>query len=225
MSDKNIQNTIRENLRRLIDKDTRENIARGIGCDTSMVTKHYNGDRSITAEYIAKYSEYFNVSPNYLFGFEGTSSEDERVQFVSQYTGLSDDVVRKLHHMITSEDLIFYTENNCYFIQAEVIRFFIKLIEKTISTDMAVCFDHYAFALYNRVRDKQEHELDDFNEKLFMENEEIAIFWIQQKIVGLLKEHGEKELINSHYIEWSREREKENDEFEKLWREGKIYYE
>ena len=70
MSDKNIIDL--QNFRALVDKKTREEIAKGIGCDTSLVTKHYNGDRNITLEYAIKYAKFFDVSVDYLIGLTDT---------------------------------------------------------------------------------------------------------------------------------------------------------
>ena len=57
-------------FQKLIDNSgkTRPTIAKELGCDTSTITKHYNGDRGITTDYLIKYAKYFNVSADYLNG-------------------------------------------------------------------------------------------------------------------------------------------------------------
>lgn len=55
-------------LKELIDTKTREEIAEGIGCDTSTVTKHYTESRAVNIKYLKKYAEFFNVSTDYLLG-------------------------------------------------------------------------------------------------------------------------------------------------------------
>lgn len=69
------------NFKRLVDIYTREEIARGVSCDTSLVTKHYNGDRNITLGYAIKYSQFFGVSIDYLVGRtnEKLFKEEERI--------------------------------------------------------------------------------------------------------------------------------------------------
>lgn len=59
-----------KNFKSLVDNYTREAIAQGIGCDTSLVTKHYNGDRNITLVYAIKYARFFGVSLDCLVGIK-----------------------------------------------------------------------------------------------------------------------------------------------------------
>lgn len=57
-----------KNFKDLADNYTRDTIAQGIGCDTSLVTKHYNGDRNITLPYAIKYAQFFGVSIDCVVG-------------------------------------------------------------------------------------------------------------------------------------------------------------
>ena len=109
MSDKaKCKNTIKiDKLKKLIDTKTREEIAKGIGCNTSLVTRHYNEDRTVTLEYVVKYAEYFKVSTDYLLGLTDTKSTDPEIQAVCDYTGLSEDAVRCLHQYLTHETAAF----------------------------------------------------------------------------------------------------------------------
>lgn len=107
MSDKKTSDNVicLERLKKLIDKDTRENIAKAFGCDTSLITKHYTGKRDVTAEYIVKYAKYFNVSADYLLGLtEVTTStnteEGQTIREICDYTGLSEKAVEELHSCI-----------------------------------------------------------------------------------------------------------------------------
>lgn len=63
-------------LRDLIDNSgkLRQQIAKDLKCDASTITKHYNGDRGINADFIVKYAKYFNVSADYLLGLSKTPS-------------------------------------------------------------------------------------------------------------------------------------------------------
>ena len=71
------KNTVKiDRLKKLIDRKTREEIAAGIGCDTSLVTKHYNEDRTVTLEHLAKYCAFFHVSADYLLGLTDTPATD-----------------------------------------------------------------------------------------------------------------------------------------------------
>lgn len=99
MSDKKTSESVicLEHLKKLIDKDTRENIAKAFGCDTSLITKHYTGKRDVTAEYIVKYAKYFNVSADYLLGLTTVKSTDIGIKNICEYTGLDEKSVQKLH--------------------------------------------------------------------------------------------------------------------------------
>ena len=88
-------NITTERLRNLIDKtgQTREYIAQNIGCDTSMVTKHYNGSRNITVDYVVKYAKHFSVSTDYLLGLTNAETTDKDIRYICDYTGLTEDAV------------------------------------------------------------------------------------------------------------------------------------
>lgn len=82
----------------LVDKEkSRDVIAKAIKCNTSTITKHYNGDRTISTEYIIKYSKYFNVSADYLLGLSDVATMDKDIKFVCDYTGLSEEAINTLH--------------------------------------------------------------------------------------------------------------------------------
>ena len=99
MSDKN--RIILERLKKLIDTTTREEIAQAFGCDTSLITKHYNGNREITVDYVVKYAKYFGVSTDYLLGITKSQTpvntdEGELIRSVCDYTGLNENAVFNL---------------------------------------------------------------------------------------------------------------------------------
>lgn len=68
MSDKN--SVVLDRFKALVDNSgkTRQEIAQIIGCDTSTVTKQYNGDMKISVDYLVKYAKLFEVSTDYLLG-------------------------------------------------------------------------------------------------------------------------------------------------------------
>ncbi|MBR2133437.1 MAG: helix-turn-helix transcriptional regulator [Eubacterium sp.] len=88
-------------MKKLIDTTTREEIAKSLNCDTSLITKHYNGDRNITLDYAVKYAKYFDVSLDYLAGIsnEKIALNDEwgiLLRKIYEYTGLSSHAVEIL---------------------------------------------------------------------------------------------------------------------------------
>lgn len=99
LSDKN--SICLDRLKKLIDTTTREEIAKSLNCDTSLITKHYNGDRNITLDYAVKYAKYFDVSLDYLAGIsnEKIALNDEwgiLLRKIYEYTGLSSHAVEIL---------------------------------------------------------------------------------------------------------------------------------
>lgn len=79
-------------LRELIDNSgkSRQQIAKDLKCDTSTITKHYNGKRGINADFIVKYAKYFNVTADYLLGLSDTPSTDEKIKGICDFTGLNE---------------------------------------------------------------------------------------------------------------------------------------
>lgn len=96
MCDKN--NVILERFQELIKDSgkTRQAIAQDIGCDTSTVTKQFNGDMNISVDYLVKYARYFGVSADYLLGLTGSATTNKDIQFICDYTGLSVEAVNHL---------------------------------------------------------------------------------------------------------------------------------
>lgn len=95
MCDKN--GVVLKRFRECVEGHTREEIAKAIGCDTSLVTKHYNGDRTITIDYAVKYAKYFGVSVDYLVGNTDIPTVETDVRAICEYTGLSKQAVVCLH--------------------------------------------------------------------------------------------------------------------------------
>lgn len=96
-----------DRLRELIDaKSSRQEIASDpiMDCDVSLITKHYNGDRVITIDFLKKYCEYFKVSADYLLGLsDSVLSPDNPIRFINDYTGLCDDAIDCLHQMYSAD--------------------------------------------------------------------------------------------------------------------------
>lgn len=87
-----------ERLRKLIDETElpRQAIADEMGCDVSTVTKHYNGTRNLTIDFIVMYARYFNVSSDYLLGLSEVRTVSPDTAMICRVTGLDDKAVRTL---------------------------------------------------------------------------------------------------------------------------------
>ena len=102
MSDKN--KIVLDRLKKLIDTQTREEIALAIDCDTSMITKHYNNNREVTLDYVVKYAKYFGVSTDYLLGLtEAKTADNPEFRAVSDYLSLSDEATENLEVICDNE--------------------------------------------------------------------------------------------------------------------------
>lgn len=87
-----------ERLRTLIDETElpRQAIADEMGCDVSTVTKHYNGTRNLTIDFIVMYARYFNVSSDYLLGLSDVRTVSPDTAMICRVTGLDDKAVQTL---------------------------------------------------------------------------------------------------------------------------------
>ena len=87
-----------ERLRTLIDETElpRQAIADEMGCDVSTITKHYNGTRKLTTDFIVMYTRYFNVSADWLLGLSEVRTVSPDTAMICRVTGLDDKAVRTL---------------------------------------------------------------------------------------------------------------------------------
>lgn len=91
-------NTIHSRFKKIVDRSklTREKFAKILQCDTSTMTKKYNGDRNISVNDLVILSNEFNVSADYLLGLTDIESRDENVIQCVQTTGLDETIVKFL---------------------------------------------------------------------------------------------------------------------------------
>lgn len=122
-------------FRELVDKEkSRESIAKkmteqGLNCNTSTITKHYNGDRTISTEYVIKYAKYFGVSTDYLLGLSDVATTNIEIKAICEYTGLSELSLKVLNICNQIKQL----ESDIYkYGYIDVINF---LLEKTYKND------------------------------------------------------------------------------------------
>ena len=79
---------------------TRQTIAKDLSCDTSTVTKQYNGDMNISVDYLVKYAKYFNVSTDYLLGLTNEATNNTEMRAITDYTGLSGKAINNLNKLL-----------------------------------------------------------------------------------------------------------------------------
>lgn len=136
MSDKKTANNIinLEKLKNLIDtKKSRQVIADKIGCDVSLITKHYNGQKIVTIEYLKKYAEYFEVSTDYLLDLSEAETNDKELQFITDCTGLSVEAVNFLCRINGYKETL-----GKNWVVDEIIEFFNMLIIKVKNNEAKI---------------------------------------------------------------------------------------
>lgn len=132
MSDKKFNN---RNLREAIDNSrmTREQIADKVQCDTSSITKYYNGDRYPKTDVIIKLAKLFNVSTDYLLGVTDVATTDKDLKFVCDYTGLDEKSINFFHFNNSIKEMTNFNEEAIEFLQ-----FLISKIHYTPSFSMNI---------------------------------------------------------------------------------------
>ncbi len=130
MSDKKtIENVIDlDRLKDLINEEkSRQVIADKIGCDVSLITRHYNAQKIVTIDFLKKYAEYFNVSADYLLGLTDASTNDRDLRFICDYTGLSERTIRGICDVeYIADDIADRYDINIEDIEADVLKKIIK---------------------------------------------------------------------------------------------------
>ena len=167
MCDKN--NVILERFQELIRDSgkTRQVIAQEIGCDTSTVTKQFNGDMKISVDYLVKYARYFHVSTDYLLGMEKDElSDHEKLCIVRDYTGLSKESVKQIRMDLVQSDNV-------------VLRpYFNYLVESGLFNDLSYYLNQYAF----RYMMTNELPVDDQTKRANKEKEILCLYYAQEQI-------------------------------------------
>lgn len=102
MCDNSEFNITTQRFRELIDNEKyakvpRAEIAKALNCDTSTITKYYNGQRQLSVDSIIKFSKYFNVSSDYLLGLTDSATTDADIKSICEYTGLNENTVDALN--------------------------------------------------------------------------------------------------------------------------------
>lgn len=98
----------------LMQKD----VAKFLGVKDNIVSYYENGDRIPSVEQYTKLAEFFGVSADYLLCLSDAKTNDKDLQFVCDYTGLSDSNINYLHYVtcLFNESYKKYNPEYFYFI-------------------------------------------------------------------------------------------------------------
>lgn len=184
------ESVILNRFRALVDREkTRDSMAKkmteqGLSCNTSTITKHYNGDRKISTEYIIKYAKYFGVSADYLLGLSIAPTVDKDVQFVCDYVGLSQESVEKLANKIKGDD-------SQKMVNALISQDFLYLISKNLIKAFNNVFSEklYCEVMIKKYRENKEFNRTNFNKTInkFENDTDLALFKVQNLIFELCR--------------------------------------
>lgn len=74
-------------------------LAKHLGCSIQAVNQYKQGTAFPKVGNLIKIADYYNISVDYLFGITDTKTRNTDVQAVVEYTGLSEDSVKRLHEL------------------------------------------------------------------------------------------------------------------------------
>lgn len=77
---------------------TQKELAKRIGVTDNTISYFCNGKRTPNIEQIISISKVMNISADYILGLSETATSDKDLQYICDYTGLSDESVKFLHH-------------------------------------------------------------------------------------------------------------------------------
>ena len=106
MQDNIIGNRILELRKKANEKQ--EDLAKILRCNRASIAKYENGDRIPDGLIIAKIARHYNTTSDYILGLTDVKTTDKDLQFVCEYTGLSEYSVIVLGELLRSKD----TENS-----------------------------------------------------------------------------------------------------------------
>lgn len=178
MSDKNVFSITTQRFRKLIDNEKyskvpRAEIAKATECDTSTITKYYNGQRQLSVDSIIKFSKYFNVSSDYLLGLSDAATTDIDIKAICEYTGLNEFIIKLLNEQKKQEINITEFCNNIKLTEEERnnqlilstlcrsdLNFINKLLLWALSEQSISDFYHSCYRAKQTIKNNVENEFD-----------------------------------------------------------------
>ena len=103
---KNLSENIGQKIKLLLSNNNvkQKHLAEYLGVPDNTISYFCNGKRMPNTEQNKIISEFFNVSSDYLLGLTDTPTSDKDIQYICQYTGLSQKSIEVLHtHKISNE--------------------------------------------------------------------------------------------------------------------------
>lgn len=119
-------NIFKKRFRALLQKTTVKEAAIKTKTSTGSISGWADDNKEIepSLSSIAKIAEAFQVSPNYLLGYDKKETSQERVQRIMEYTGLNPSALKYLHQ--NKDDLIKMSVINYFFVDENFLDTYIK---------------------------------------------------------------------------------------------------
>lgn len=113
-----------------------KDLATALGVNDNTISYFVSGKRMPNTEQIIKISDFFGVSADYLLGLSDTATTDKDVQFICEYTGLSERAI---------EVLSIYNKNKRT--ETEFTPIIDKLLKSHKLTYICLCIDEFSEAI------------------------------------------------------------------------------
>lgn len=75
-----------------------------LGCSIQAINQYKSGESRPSLENLCKIADFYGVSTDYLLGRIGAKPLDYDIQFIHEYTGLSDESIQWLHSISDKKD-------------------------------------------------------------------------------------------------------------------------
>lgn len=105
---KGYDNVFAQRLRTLMEKRhfTQDTLAEKAGCSRQAISQYMDGSSAPNVDKLLSIAKFFNVSTDYLLGLSDTPTNDKDLQFVCEYTGLSETAVATLRELDSEWNLL-----------------------------------------------------------------------------------------------------------------------
>lgn len=85
-------------------KETQTDVAKLLGVQRQVISYYETGARLPNIEDLSILADHYNTTVDYLIGRTETKTVEEDIQMVCNYTGLSEDAIKRLHNCCYAED-------------------------------------------------------------------------------------------------------------------------
>ena len=191
-----------------------KDLAKELGVKDNVISYWCNGTRKPNFEQIIRMSQFFNVSTDYLLGVTSAPTNDKDVQFICDYTGLTERTVKILNNMKNRDFKQPITINeqgyNTFFDYKDWI-FYLRNIEKIIRYSPTLnAFSDLRQSLYDYYQEKEndKNSAEFFSElPIYEEKIDISLYKIQKSMMKVIEIYSAGLFENKIYEEMKKERQ------------------